>query len=166
VRLLFRDDQTLHTDLSRDQVLAVMRDATEKRTLWGILFVRSKATFFGEVGSETFKVERRSISSNSRLHLHGQLHSEPGGTRVELRIRLTLAIEVYNWCWLGFSALMAILFPFQAVPRGRSDWGRLLGVALFVGGYAFMKTFFEVERWKVLRALRRVLGIPNSLHIS
>ncbi|HYX72204.1 MAG TPA: hypothetical protein VE732_05495 [Nitrososphaera sp.] len=120
---------------------------------WG-LFERRTEKFEGEVSETGFKISRIIRYRNSFLPIvQGQFTPSVKGMRIEVRMRLHMAVLIFSILWLSFFGAVAVAFISQIISTGKFEGGMFIPFGMLLFYYLLVTISFGVEANKASKLL-------------
>jgi hypothetical protein len=99
----------LHSPLAPNAVADDLRRSIDEKhwTLFSLAGYRGNLPLIGDVGENTFRLQKRKFSRNDFAgHLYARFEPEPGGTRIEAYFDAPRWARYFMRIWLAFAVLI------------------------------------------------------------
>jgi hypothetical protein len=149
--------------LSRGAIIRRLRvEVANRRLGWGI-FERRTEKFEGEVSETGFKISRIIRYRNSFLPIvQGQFSPLIKGVRIEVRMRLHVAVLIFSILWLSFVGVSAVTVISQIISTGKFEGGMLIPLGMLLFYYLLVTIGFGIEANKASKLLRDIFEADDS----
>ena len=149
---------TLCTQLHPDEVYRRLAAAVEPMRRFRDPFSLDHKPYHGKVSPSHFKITRVIQLRNSTVPtITGRIRSESAGSRIEVVLRLHIAIALFITIWLVLVATSAVTIASDALSRGRSPAMALVWAGIIVFVCTAMQRGFVVESRKDQRFLEELI---------
>jgi hypothetical protein len=119
--------------------------------------------FEGTVSAEGFQINRIIRYRNSFLPIiHGRFFPLGPGVRIEMTLKLHIAVLVFSLIWLGFVGRMAITVVPQMLTTGSVDAGGAIVGAMLIFFYLLVTIAFGIEADKARKLLSHIFEADDS----
>ena len=141
--------------LSREEIIRrLSREVATRRWGW---FEKRPELFEGTISEEGFQISRIIRYRNSFLPIiHGRFYPSVQGVRVEVMMRLHIAVLIFSIVWLSFVGLGAAAVAFQLLATGRVETVTLIPFGMLLFFYLMVTIGFGVEAKKAVNLLSRL----------
>jgi hypothetical protein len=134
------------------------REVAEGRWSW-VRWTKRSEIFTGTVSDEGFQIRRIIYYRNSFLPIiRGRFCPHAKGVRVEVTMRLPVAMLVFSSIWLSFAGLVTAAGTIHWLATGKGDAALLVPPGLFVFFYLMVTLSFGFEANNASELLKQVLG--------
>ena len=149
---------TLYTQLHPDEVYRRLAAAVEPVRNFRDHCSRDHKPYQGKINPPRFKITRVIHDRNSAVPaITGRIRSESAGSRIEVVLRLHIAVALFITIWLVVVATSAVTIASDAHSRGRSPAMALVWAGIIVFVCTAMQGGFVVESRKDQRFLEELI---------
>ena len=160
LRFFFPELRTsLKSPLSRDEIyLRLKKEVSPKR----FFFLAPHETFSGALLGDSFKL-RRTVHYKNLVAptILGEIKTAEGGTEIKLKLRLMLAVQLYQMVWVVVLVFVQSTYIYS-FARGNfgihslNAWVGLIPIALLLFTAGFVTNLFNYEAAAVMEEITRI----------
>jgi hypothetical protein len=149
--------------LSKEEVVRRLTlEVASRRWGWG-LFERRTELFEGEVSEGGFRISRIIRYRNSFLPvIHGRFSPLVKGVRIDITMRLHVAVLIFSIVWLSAVGFGALAFASQFLSTGKIEGGMLIPLGMLLFFYLMVTIGFGVEANKASKLLSGIFEGDSS----
>jgi hypothetical protein len=138
------------------------KEVTGRQWSWGWTEKRAEL-FEGVVSDEGFQISRIIAYRNSFLPvIQGRFHPHVKGVRVEITMRLHVAVLIFSVVWLSLVGQGALAAGAQILTTGRVDSVMLIPFGMLLFFYLMVTIGFGVEAKKASKLLNSLFEAEGS----
>ena len=149
------------SSLSKEEVVRRLSLEVASRR-WG-WFERRTEKFEGAVTEGGFQISRIIRYRNSFLPvIQGRFYPLAKGVRIEVTMRLHMAVLIFSIVWLSIVGVGALAFGSQIIATGKIEAGMLIPFGMLLFFYLMVTIGFGVEASKARKQLSGILEAEAS----
>jgi len=123
----------------------------------------TRTEFLGTITEQGFEIRRRIEYRNSFLPIiHGRVHPSAEGARVEVKMRLRLAIVVFGAFWVGMLLLCMLGVVIKTYSGKRIEPIAIIGpIGMLLFFFVLMTVSYRLEARKAIFLLNELFETNN-----
>ena len=154
-KLLPIENIVFKTKLSKEQAVQRLKENIEAKKTFG--FGNYSKPYIGQITGYNFEIERAINYRNSFLpQIKGNVYSEPGGTRINVKMMPVVYVLFFMAIWFGGVILGCLAMLFILFTEGFTQFV-FLPFIMLVFGVGLLYGAFKTESSKSKKDLMRIL---------